>query len=388
MKDEVVRGRKWFAIMDVQEGSSSGRSGQGRSNKGPLKPCYLIVGDDQPKIERAIRRLKARVAQTHDGTVGDLNISEFWAEDGNAQDVLNAANTMAFLGGKRLVLVYEADNWKERDQNLVAQYLAFPAPDAVLCLVANSSNRVAALVRAVEQVGDVLRWEAPKKKKDITEWALKEALRLHLRLTQEDAEYLIQKVGEHQLIILRELEKLQAYVGSGVATRHDIDAVCSTLGEGSIFDLVDALARGEGATVFGQLEELLASGESPSSIFYRVLRHFERLAQVVGMQSSRCSLSDVKEKLKLKDFPARKLWQQAESIGPGAADVIRILAEADARMKGASPLTSQPADSRWASRTELELCLGRILARLAPSRSRVQQAQIRNEARRREGASS
>ena len=53
-----------------------------------------------------------------------------------APEVVNAANTMAFLGGTRLVLVHHADAWQKADKEVVAAYLASPAPDACLALVA------------------------------------------------------------------------------------------------------------------------------------------------------------------------------------------------------------------------------------------------------------
>ena len=42
--------------------------------RAPLKPAYLILGDDLPKVEQALKRLKARIVE-ESGT--DLNIDEF-----------------------------------------------------------------------------------------------------------------------------------------------------------------------------------------------------------------------------------------------------------------------------------------------------------------------
>ena len=74
----------------------------------PLKPAYLIVGDDLPKIEEALKRLKGRIVEE---SGSDLNISEFEVPGASGVEVVNAANTMAFLGGTRLVLVNRADAW-------------------------------------------------------------------------------------------------------------------------------------------------------------------------------------------------------------------------------------------------------------------------------------
>ena len=99
----------------------------------PLKAAYLIVGDDLPKIELALKRLKARIVEQ---SGSDLNIDEFDATVDSAAQVVNAANTLAFLGGTRLVLVHEVQAWLKADKEVIAAYLKSPAPDACLTLVA------------------------------------------------------------------------------------------------------------------------------------------------------------------------------------------------------------------------------------------------------------
>ena len=55
------------------------------SEPAPLKPAYLIVGNDRPKVRRAVARLKRRVA---DDTGGDLNINVFDADVHSPEAVL------------------------------------------------------------------------------------------------------------------------------------------------------------------------------------------------------------------------------------------------------------------------------------------------------------
>ena len=81
---------------------------QSAANRAPLKPAYLILGDDLPKVEYALKRLKSRIVEQ---SGSDLNIDEFDAGEHDALQVVNAANTMAFLGGTRLVLVRNAQVW-------------------------------------------------------------------------------------------------------------------------------------------------------------------------------------------------------------------------------------------------------------------------------------
>lgn len=354
------RGRRSLKASGEDRGQRSPTQAtlHGGRNKGPLQPAYLILGDDEPKVEKALRRLKLRIAAAAEGDAGELNIDEFRATEGNAVDVINAANTMAFLGGLRLVLVHEVQSWKKEDKDRVVAYLRAPAPDACLALVGDKLPAGDPLRVATADAGTVLEYAAPRRAK-FTEWVVKQGARLGIVLGSEETRYLVERMGEHQHLVLRELEKLSLYAGPGPVSVADIDRVCSRTLETSVFELTDALAGGEGATVFNLLEELYAAGEDAPGLFYRVLWHFEKLVRVIALRNQGASLEAVQQQLKLKPYPARKLWKQSESIDPDKAKrIVRVLTVADARMKGMSPL---PSEGKIAERMEFDLCLGAIL---------------------------
>src|SRR3954447_25787207 len=102
------------------------------AERDPLKPIYLIHGSDRPKVDLAVRRLRARV-ETEGGSVETL------AADAREEPVDGAAagdacNAMGLFGGLRLVLVTGVEAWGAADARAIAGYLAAPAPDTVLAL--------------------------------------------------------------------------------------------------------------------------------------------------------------------------------------------------------------------------------------------------------------
>jgi len=116
---------------------------------------------------------------------------------------------------------------------------------------------------------------------------------------------------------------------------------------------VDALAAGRPAAAFTALRELTAAGEPPTLLFYRILWHFQRLTRVVALREEGFDQGAIQSELKLKPFPAKKLYTQAVAFSSGGmAQIMTMLADTDARMKGRSSL---PPD------LELELCVGGIL---------------------------
>lgn len=316
----------------------------------PLKPAYLILGDDLPKVETALKRLRERIFRE---SGSELNISEFDASVDAAVDVVNAANTMAFLGGTRLVLAKHVNEWLKPAKETVAAYLASPTPDACLCLVAEKLPGADLLRVAMGRHGEVLEYPAPKES-ELPRWLLGEAARLRVRLGPRPAALMVQRCGADQSILLRELEKLGIYSGGEEVTEDDVGLLTTATLEASIFDLLDSLALGRGAVAFSAADELMAGGEKAETLFYRILRHFQSLSRVVALRDQGMSREAIQAELRLKPYPARKLVEQAAVLGAdGISRRLAVLAETDARMKGMGTLPSE---------MELQLCLGRLLA--------------------------
>jgi DNA polymerase-3 subunit delta len=316
-----------------------------------LKPAYLILGDDLPKVEHALKRLKARIVEE---SGSDANISEFDASVTAASAVVGAANTLAFLGGTRLVLVQEVQAWVKAEKEAVAAYLEAPAPDACLTLVADKLSATDPLRAATAKHGDILEYAAPKQAQ-LPQWLVKEAAgRLGMDLGLQEARFLVQRCGDNQHILLRELEKLQIYAGGRRVTADDVRLLGTPTYEASIFDLLDSLALGRGAAAFGAADELLAAGERIEGLFGRILRNFQNMARVAAMKEEGMRLEAIQSELKMKPYPARKLMEQAARLGSdGIARRLSVLAETDARLKGMGTLPDE---------VELQLCLGRLLS--------------------------
>ena len=321
-----------------------------RADKAPLKPVYLILGDDHPKVEVALKRLRRRIVD-ESGT--ELNIDEFQAGQHDAVQVVGAANTLAFLGGVRLVLVHGVDAWRKPDKDRVAAYLRSPAPDACLALVGEKLPATDPLRKAVAATGDVLEYMAPKPWQ-LPDWARQQAGKLGLLLGQPEAKLLVDRVGDNQHILLREVEKLAAYCGRGKVTAEDVGLLASRTLEARVFDLVDAVATRRAGDAFAVLEDLYVTGERPGGLFFRLVRHFDQLFQAVVLREEGWPAEQIREELGMKPFPGKKLVQQAAAFRADTARrALAILAAADGRMKGMGDLSAE---------LELELCIGRLLA--------------------------
>jgi DNA polymerase-3 subunit delta len=185
-------------------------------------------------------------------------------------------------------------------------------------------------------------------------WLVREVARTGITLGIQQARHLVNRCGNDQGILLKEVEKLDLYTEGRRITDDDIRLLTTATVEASIFDLLDSVALGRGAAAFSAADELLSAGEDPMMLFRRILKHFQQLSRVAALRDAGYSREAIQSEMKLKPFPARKLVEQAALIGAdGISRRLAVLAETDPRMVGMGTLSED---------MELQLCLGRLLA--------------------------
>ncbi len=318
--------------------------------KDDLKPVYLITGSDETKVEKAARRLRDRVVRDS-GT--DLNVDVFDASAEGATAVVQAACTLPFGEGVRLVMVTGVGAWHKADKDVIVNYLAMPSETTCLALVGGGIRKNETLMKAVAEAGQVLLYEAPRPS-NLPAWVQEQASERRLKLGASEARRLVTITGPDQRSLLGELEKLAAYRGKGQVEMADIEALCWVSPEVRIWDLTDALGARDRQKVFRHLEELLADRTAPTSVFFSIAKHLKNLCVVVTAVERGEDAMGAAAGLGLKPYPARKLSDQSRNFtAAGLQTAVRILSDLDADMKGRRDMRPELA---------LELALARIMA--------------------------
>ncbi|MHB8793319.1 MAG: DNA polymerase III subunit delta [Thermoleophilia bacterium] len=296
-----------------------------------LKPVYLITGTDGTKVEKAMHRLRDRVIK-ESGT--DLNVDSFDASTEDATTVIQAASTLPFGEGVRLVLVTDVGSWHKADKDIIANYLAMPSESTCLALVGGGIRKNEALFKAVAEAGQVLTYDAPRPS-NLPAWVQEQAHDRGLKMAPAEARRIITLAGSDQRGILSELDKLSTYLGRGNVEMADIEELCWVSPEVRVWDLTDALGARDRQAVFRHLEELLADRTAPTSVFFSISKHLKNLCVVVSAKERGEDVMGAAASLGLKPFPARKLSDQSRNFAAaGLQQAVQILAELDADMKG------------------------------------------------------
>ena len=309
-----------------------------------LKPTYLIAGGDWPKVDAAIARLRAHFPEEA--------VEQLSAGGDQPVDVVGACNALGLFGGRRLVLVRNAEELDDDAVTDIVAYLSDPAPDTVLALF--GSGKITpkhALAVAVAAVGDVRLFDAPERKQ-AADWVVRRLADRGVGCSAAVARRLVDLAGDDVGDLAVEVEKLAAYCANGEARVEDVELLVIAQPDIKPWDITDAWGRRDAASVISLATTDVERPEDVGRLIAQLASHVRKVHRAAVILDEGGSQADVARDLNMKPFPAGKLVGQARSFARdelGRA-VVR-LADLDLAVKGGSRL-----DARF----ELELALAEI----------------------------
>jgi DNA polymerase-3 subunit delta len=328
-----------------------------------LQPVYLISGSDRPKIDRALRRLRARF--------GNDATQRLTASSASGDDAVAACNALGLFAPEgRLVLVDEVERWKAADAKALAAYLQSPAPMTTLALVGDGITRDAALAKACAKAGELLLYDVQKR--DLPKWVAQQFGSVGAEAEGDACRALVELVGDDPQELASEIEKAATWAAGRRITADDVAALVAARAEAPPFALTDAWGRRDTRGVLSAVESLLerssGSREFPALVG-RLAAHVRRVRACHALEEEGVRPRDAATKLKLHPFAAEKAFAQARNFTRHELDESLVeLAGLDLALKGGSRLPP-------------ELALERALVAMTADRTRRDGAVHRNAAR-------
>ena len=179
------------------------------------------------------------------------------------------------------------------------------------------------LAAAVAAAGGEVRQVAAPREGGMARWIEERAAERGLRLERGAAEALARKIGafvregdvdrrRQGRLAVAELEKLAVYRLDAPVRAEDVDALVVDAVPGSTWAFLDAVGSRRAREAEALLERLLET--APEPVLVAVLHRRMRDLLLVGDHRERGeTLQATARALKLKEFPARKLWEQGHA---------------------------------------------------------------------------
>ena len=170
-----------------------------------------VFGDERFLRQQAILCLREAVLGGGDA---DFSLTTFDGGNASFRDVHEVLSTVAmFGGGKRLVVVEEADGFVSEYRSQLEDYVARPSRSGVLILDLDSLPGTTRLYKSIAAGGLLIDCGTPTEarlSKWLTQWAKQ---RHRVQLPQAAAEMLVELVGAELGLLDQELARLALMVG-------------------------------------------------------------------------------------------------------------------------------------------------------------------------------
>jgi DNA polymerase-3 subunit delta len=332
----------------------------------PPGPVCVLFGDEPFLKRQALVRLRRAVLGEGEG---GFSLTTFEGPLAVLPDVLEELGTLAMFGGRRLVVVEEADDFVSRYRPELEDYVARPKASGVLVLEVRSWPATTRLFKAVAAAGLQIECTAPKDARLLARWLTAWAKTVHnVKLTLPVAEELLDMVGPELGLLDQELAKLALAAGpGGEATSAMLQRLVGGWRAKTAWEMLDAALDGRTEEALSQLDRLILSNEHPVAILAQISASLRRLAAatriILSAESAgrRVPVRNALEQAGVKPFVLAKSERQLRRLGRHrGSQLYRWLVDADMGLKGESSLPP---------RTVLERVLVRISASAtAPSR--------------------
>lgn len=272
-----------------------------------LKPIYLIYGDSF-QTEQALTRLKKRIAS---GT-SNMNVKEFSAAVDKPEAVLQAADSLPFLGEHHLIVVRDFDKASADDARRYIAYAGNPSPTTVLVLMAEKANKASPIFKAVSAGGQVHEFKTLKDS-ELFVWVERRFEARGKKAGPHSVRYLVEQVGTDMRTLDSEIEKVSVYAADQVRIEpEDLARIVSRNPQNTVFELVDALGTKDSEEALIVLNRLFTAGEPPLKVLGMIVRQFRLILKTKALESSRASRAELAKELGVPPFVVDKYRKQSD----------------------------------------------------------------------------
>jgi DNA polymerase-3 subunit delta len=261
------------------------------SNQTPSVPAVCVLFGDEPLLKReSLDRLRAAVL-----TGDDAELS-FTAVDGNRAEPRELFDELAtvsmFGGGRRIVIVEEADKFVTKHRPALEDYCDKPRASSVLMLDVESWPGNTRLYKKLAQSGLQINCNLPRNRfgdieEDVvTKWLATRAKQNHqAQLADGAADLLLEIVGPQLGRLDQELAKL-ALLAESTGPKANVRTIPRELVEQAVggwraktaWAMIEAALEGNAAVALVELDRLLLAGEEPIALLAMMSGSLRRLA--------------------------------------------------------------------------------------------------------------
>jgi DNA polymerase-3 subunit delta len=324
-----------------------------RAQEFPPRPICVLFGDEPFLKAEALDALRSAVLGGGDA---EFCFRALEGDDAEPRTLFDELATVAlFGGGRRMVVVNEADTFVSRYRPELEDYAAAPKRTGVLVLEVDTWPATTRLFKQLAETGLQIDCHAPGEDELLT-WIRERAQRVYqTSFASGAAERLLEIVGPQMGRLDQETAKLSLLVAppaeatdkkkSAGITAQLVEQAVGGWRAKTAWEMIDAAAAGDAKAALVQLDRLILAGENPIGLLAQMASPLRRLAAATRIvrnaqaEGRRPQLRQALEEAGVSKWP--KAMDKAEAqlrqlARRRAGKLYNWLLEADLALKGTS----------------------------------------------------
>ncbi|HHZ05305.1 MAG TPA: DNA polymerase III subunit delta [Clostridiales bacterium] len=310
---------------------------------GNFSNLYLIYGEEKMLVRVYTNRLRDKIIGREPS---DFNLHTF-NEDSSLNRIVEAMDILPFAQPTNYVEILDINLDKPADGEIKDFFKALenisPTTTVVISMMTakaagKKQSRWKKLIDIAAKYGSAVNLEkrtATVLKKQLITWANKQ----NVTLTGANADLIIQYSGNDLQTLHNEMEKLCAFVQTGEITENIIEKLVTKNLEARVFDMADAVLKGDYDSAYSKLDLLFYQREEPVNILAVLSSSYVDMYRVRVMMESGEQPQRLTEYFdyKRKEFRINKAQRSGKGLSNAALEEsLGILAETNAKINSTS----------------------------------------------------
>lgn len=299
---------------------------------------YLIFGDESYLKQFYINTIVSRII---DPAFESFNFERFSGKNLDLRDVYDRAMLMPMMSDRRCIVVddFKLDSLNDKEVKAMDEVFSSLPESTVLIFKQDTvpfSKKSGKKVMAVfEKYGAVC--ELNKRRGiDLYRPMISSASKQNCTLDNNTAQYLVSCVGDDFNVIINELSKVCSYVGEGVITKADIDAVAVKTVDSKVYQLTKALIANNFDKAYEVLYSLVKQKTESEYILGAIIGTYVDMYRVKVAAAGGASPSVLKEHFNYRgrEFTIDNAVRDSSKMDIKVLrQCLDVLADADRKMK-------------------------------------------------------
>lgn len=314
------------------------------AQQGPT-PLYLILGEESYFRDQALDMLREAYldggsrdevdAATPEKASDMFQSDVVYGDETNASEILGLAEEVSFFSSRRRLFVKWAEKLSAKDGEWLIPYFQQPNEATTLVLSAPKLDGRTKWVQALKKHAIVVDC-APLPENQRVGWVTQQVRKLGLQVEPQALEVLKDQASEGLYAVMRELEKLAAYMPDGQRVQaQDVELVRGKPPGISVFDWSEAVSCGDHGRALDIVAKNLETGEAPLRMLGAFLWQMRRMWKASGLLREGKDQGQAARQAGIPPFRAREFMQQVQRWQePHFHQAWAVFAQADSALKG------------------------------------------------------